>query len=147
MVLVMVLLFTKNETKWTQPSPKLGPGPSGSYPPPPTPNPPPPGPPPTFQANPMMSFLSLCICARCFPLFLLYWKDLHILPSLEEDFTQSHGWWLGGEGDPRFPRRVQLSPLPTHMNPQDPTRPGGPEGGIHLYVLEKHDQKSKMSEP
>lgn len=50
---------------------------------------------PNFQAKPMMSFPSLCICARCFPLFLLYWKDLHILPSLEEDFTQSHRWWLG----------------------------------------------------
>lgn len=96
----------------------------------------------------MMSFLSLCICARCFPLFLLYWKDLHILPSLEEDFTQSHWWWLGEGGvDPRDPRRVQLSPLPTHTNPRDTSRSGGPEGGIHLYVLEKHDQKSRCQSP
>lgn len=98
MVFVMVLLFTKNETKWTQPSPTLGPWPSGPNPPTP-PYLSAPGSSPTFQANPTMSFLSLCICARCSPLFLLYWKDLHILPSLEEDFTQSHGWWLGGIPD------------------------------------------------
>ena len=105
--------------------------------------PPPPGPnrsipSPTFQANPMMSFLSVCICDRCFPLFLLYWKDLLILPSLEEDFTQSHRWWLGGGWwglqIPRCVHRCPHCPLMQILKPLN--RPGGPEGGIHLSVLE-----------
>lgn len=44
---------------------------------------------PTLQADPLTPSLSVYLC-QMFPFFLLYWKDLHILPSLEEDFTQSH---------------------------------------------------------
>nr|KAF6488909.1 calcium voltage-gated channel auxiliary subunit gamma 3 [Molossus molossus] len=79
MVLVMVLFFTKNETKWISPVPH-------SVPQPPGPNPlfl------PTLQADPPTPFLSVCLC-QMFPFFLLYWKELHIFPSLEEDLTQSH---------------------------------------------------------
>lgn len=101
----------------------------------------------TFQANPFMSFLSLCICARCFPFFLLYWKDLHILPSLEEDFTKSHGWWPGGISESPSGAFIVVPIVYPHESSGNQPPPRWPEGGIHLYVLEKHDQKSKMSEP
>lgn len=129
MVLVMVLFFIKNETKWISPVPHSAPPPQvltlGC---------------PDLQAHPRRR--PLCICAECFPSSLCPGRTSTSFPP-GSGTSLSHRWWLGGI--PQTQACAQLSPSSPHTHPQD--TPPWPWGGIHLSVLENMTRNQSCRSP
>ena len=141
MVLVMVLLFTKNETKWTRPLlPHFA-----SHP---TPRSRPSAPAHLFKPIPPPHVVSLSVDLCQMFSFLPSLLEGPPHSSLRRRGLDAKLRVVAGVGSPN-PQACALWPphCPSIQILRTPTARVALGGGIHLSVLENHDQKSKMSEP